>query len=351
MAFLDEAIRDEEFFFKLFIYGPSQSRKTLWAAKAAEAGYNVTIFDGDGNSAILRNIKPEYRRNIVLVNAIDELSRPVFWPFLVRVFKGSKFAWDVRSKDFRASPQACNPEHAHVVIDPSKVTKNDVWIIDSYTAAANSVRWNNAILHQIDLANVEKLDWDIYGPDSVSLNWFLPLIKALKCHVICIGHVNDYEKKDDKGKTILRRKLPISSSVAHGMNIAKYFTDMYRFYLTGGYTRIDTKADEFSEGGSRFIPPSIYAFEDGPIRLQFADMLRLGGITAPGLNGWASEAVKIFPPGVTPDIPGQPTLGTKIDVTKSFSINTGTQKPPAPSSLGGLAGVLAKKAAEGSTPK
>jgi len=344
---LDKALEDEEFTFKLLIYGPSQSRKTLWAGKAAEAGFNVLYLDGDGNGTILRNIAPEFQKNILYVNALDKIDNPVYWPFITRIFKSGKFAWDEQEKTYRASPQACNPEHSHIVFDIKKLDKNVVLIVDSYTAMANSVRWNNAILHGIDLANVEKLDWDIYGPDGVSLNWWLPIVKTLPCHVIVIGHVVNAEKRSADGKTIISsRKQPISSSNAHSLVLSKYFTDVYDFSLAGSFTRIDTKASEVKEGGSRFIPPDIYTFENGPKRLLFCDLIDKAKITSPGLKEWQSPAAIYYPAGVTPIIPGQNQAAPKPSVITTNSatpekveLNTGL-KPS-----GGLKSILSKKAA------
>lgn len=351
MPIASTKVETGDFLFRVLAFGPPKARKTWWAARAAECGFNVIILDGDDGSHIVNpgTISADALKRIGIVQCADVGSKPVFWPVINRFFKRERFALDEVSRDIRLSPQGCNLDHSHVVFDASKLTKNDVLVIDSWTALSASVRLTNAIQMRIELDDGEKVERELYGTDFNVLNWVLQQFKGLSCHLIIIGHEVNWEKRTPDGKTILeQRKQLISSSGNQAKRIPAYMSDVLYFQIVGSDTRILTSADKEREGGCRIIPPGTYFFDNPDVnkRLTFEDMCRRCNVPHPENEIYSSEAIRFFAQNEVVEIPGQVV---RTGNTALPSNANGAAKPIAPAlptttKPTGLSGLLGKSA-------
>ena len=63
MGALDDTLNNDNLA-RLLIYGPAKTRKTWFATKAAELGFNVILIDTDYGFHVTQNLTPEARRRI-----------------------------------------------------------------------------------------------------------------------------------------------------------------------------------------------------------------------------------------------------------------------------------------------
>lgn len=265
MSFYANEIEQHGRFARIFAYGQEKSKKTWWACKAAEAGFNVTLLDGDAGALITRNLSAKARERIGIINLVQERTRTVFPEFIAQFLRPeNKFVWDLEAKKTNIGLK--DPEHSHIIVDASKLTGNDVVIIDSWSALAVDVRQKYANEHNIDLSDAERTDWDGYGFEGNFLTWTVTRLKALNCHVIVIGHETVYEKRDKDGKKILSQTTqPISSSGPHAKTLGKNFDDILYFQRASDTAFfIHTGGEKDRVGGGRLMAPANYKWEDLP---------------------------------------------------------------------------------------
>lgn len=291
---------------RTLIYGPAKSKKTWWAARAAEAGFNVFLINGEtGGEKIIKNIAPEIRKHIQVLNVVNMPNRAVMPEFMASFLRQNKFAWDEQLNQPRTSAGQIDATHSHYLINGKLLTADDVLIIDSYTQLAIGTSLKGAIDGQIDLSDPNSIDDDkrgFYGYSNSFLNWVLNNLNALPCHLIVIGHQNQYEKRGkvgDKEVILWSRMQLMSSSGPHAMQIAKYFSDVLYFYMVGDIYRISTKAEADRDGGSRNIKPGVFKWDE----LQFVDLCKAADVRLP-INHNAtkhappSAGIKWYPAGV-----------------------------------------------------
>jgi len=283
MPTFDEMAAEEGLLARTLAFGPSKSRKTWWAATAAEAGFNVLLLNGDDGVHIIKQVSKEARSRIQVVNARDKFGFPYFCPLIGTLLKGESVIWDDTQDKIVHSKRSMAPGNRHYILDVKKLTANDVLVLDSWTALKTSVELQFAKENKLDLSDASKLEWDGYGYASRFLDWVLNQLKGLPCHVVVIGHSELHEKKKSveiNGKvqqiTEWTRMQPISSSRAHANHLAKHFSDVLFFTIYGdGAFYIDTRASGDRDGGSRVIAPKKYKWED----LSFGKYINLMGVT------------------------------------------------------------------------
>ena len=274
------------------VFGPPKAKKTWWAAKAAEAGFNVVLVDGDDGTHILNQISDEAKSRIQIVDAVDKLNKSIMAVFMVNLLKGKPFVWDEQVKSMIVGNK--NDEHSHYTFDVSKFTMNDVLIIDSWTALSWSVAFRYCIENAIDLSNATKTEWDGYGWSGRMLNWILNQLSALPCHVIVIGHQDEYSKRKSDGKTVEFTRTQVKSvSGPHSMQIAKHFSDVLFFKIVGSAFKIDASANKDRDGGSRNIEPKTFDWNE----LQFGDIYKASGFPDNTVTPQPCKAVVYYKPG------------------------------------------------------
>lgn len=274
------------------IYGPPKTKKTWWAARAAEAGYNVILIDGDDGTHIIKNVDAKAQERIFLVDAVDKLNASVMALFMVNLLKGNPFVWDETRKERILSVTNAKVESSHISIDVSKLTMNDVLVLDSWSALVWSAAFRYSKENSIDLSDAGKTEWEGYRWCGSLLNWMLAQMAALPCHVIVIGHADVWEKKKKDGKTTeFQRTQPKSISGPHGMQLAKHFSDVLFFKIVGSSYKIDATATSDRDGGSRNLAPKSYNWDE----LSFADLIKASGL--PTITPAPLTAVKYYAPG------------------------------------------------------
>ena len=279
MAALDQKLESQDMLLRVLAYGNAKTKKTWWAGKAAEAGYNVLLIDGDDGWHILKQIKPEAQKRIQVVNMTDELKRPVFAQSLARLLKDSKLIWDEEKK----RSQKLSPNENCIQIDLAQMDANCVFVMDSWTAFARSLLLQYAQENLIDLSIAEEGDdkWGYYRWAGALATWALTQITALQCHVICIAHTDVYEKRSKDGKKVEWAKRQVkSTSGPHAMQLPSQFSDILYFYQHKSATKISTEGAEDADGGSRLIAPGVFNWDD----LQFIDLVKAAGLSLPSVN-------------------------------------------------------------------
>lgn len=240
------------------LYGRTQTKKTWWVGKAAEAGYNVLLLEGDGNPQVLSNIAPEARHRVHVLNMGDKLGKFDFIKNVTWFFRGQDMLWD--DTNHQVSLTGMKPGNDYYKLNANKLNTNWVVGLDSYTALVQSAVMKYAEENGIDLSEAEK------GEDGRAmflwlgnyLNWMLSQAKALPCHFVMVCHEDVWEKR--KKDPVNSRKEIVeftrtqikSSSGPHAMQVPKHFTDVLRFTLDGTKNiEIDGQPDKDRDGGSR----------------------------------------------------------------------------------------------------
>lgn len=359
---------------RVLCYGKEKTRKTWWAIKAAEAGFNVHLLDADDGAGINETWKTldkpsiEAVRRLNIIRVVDKLDVAQTAIFFTSLFANKYIVWDEDDRSIRTVPESIIDTHAHYTIDPRKFNFRDIIIADSWTSLAQSVDEKFAKELGVDITSAEKSGEELYGKDYKFLNWMLNQFNALPCHLIVIGHEQNWQQVKAKtvGGKVVRENVgnpkiqPISSSGRHSGMIGKHFSDILYFSLTPtGHTRINTKNDPDRTGGSRHVPPGEYSwFNDGkdkqiPDQLQFRDLLRYAGIE-PIVSPEPSEAVHWCAPGVAPEFATSPgksgnklvlgSSGSSIQISATASVGIPTIKPAtAPAGSGNtLSGLFGK---------
>ena len=312
------------------IYGPAKTRKTWWALKAAELGFNTFLFDCDDGAHIGVQLPEAARKKVHVLNAIDELARPIAASFIIQILKGNEFLWDEDDKKQILYENQFNPEHGHYKIDAKKLTGNDIFILDSWTSLCYSIAWRYSVDNSIDLTDFDKPDWDGYAFCGRLANWILTQLKALPCHVIMIGHSTVYEKysgSKQNRRLEWQRTQPMSVSGPHAMQIAKNFSDVIRVEMRGAMPAYSVQPMHDADGGSRFIEPGSYSWEE----LQIANIMQMARIPMP--EDKLSEGFIYYPPGEEIDL-----AFLKAGGISGLIAQPATQQPTATNKLQSLLG-------------
>lgn len=253
---------------RVLCYGRDKTKKTWWCAKAAEAGFNVILLDGDDRSSIIKQIPIAARKKILIVNAVNTRTRAVFSLFMASFMRpGNTFYWDEERKVSLPDTVKRIPEKSYIYFDTNKLTANDVLIIDSWTALAASTLLQYASEQEIDLMALEKEgdQFALLNFQSRFLDYCLNQIHTMPCHVFVIGHETIYEKWEGKGKDrkmISSEIVPISSTGPHAKKLSKHFEVLHFSKISSDAFRIDAGGDKDKPGGSSFLAPKKYNWDD-----------------------------------------------------------------------------------------
>lgn len=257
---------------RILAFGEPKSQKTWWALKAAEAGFNVLLIDGDAGASIARNITPDGLGRTTIVDAVDVAERPVFKIFMDLWSRDKHgFLWDCTAK---APALRSTPEHDFLLFDFSKLNGNDVVIIDSLKMLAWSMRYAYAIQHKIDLADAERTTWDGYGFEGNLMNFVLASMSKMSCHFIVITHSQEYDKRevpkkgaprDQQGQVLWSKTIPVSTSANNSFGCLSYWSDILFFKrYSEALVMIDTGGSNDRPGGCRSLAPKAYRWNELP---------------------------------------------------------------------------------------
>lgn len=276
-----DTVLEESLKARILAYGAPKTKKTWWALRAAEAGFNVLLLDSDDGYHIVNQIPKEARRRIYVVDATDTTTQSIASIFMTLFCKQKPLYW--LEKEKRVALTSGDKARA-MFIDFSKFDRNTVVIVDSWSAIVNSLALQFAKENGIDLADASKTEWDGYRWMGQLGNWMMQQLKTFPCHVIVIAHASVYEKKKMEGKqqtTEWTRIQVKSTSGANAMGIPQHFSDIFYFTsLNDKNFRISTSIDKDRDGGSRLIPPGQYDWD----KFSFLDYCKLAGIPLPSTD-------------------------------------------------------------------
>lgn len=272
---------------RLLCYGEEKTKKTWWACKAAEAGFNVLLIDADDGYHIIKQISPAARKRIHILRVADTLTSSSAATFLTLFLKGNQFDWDEGNNCLvNPMPGQIKPD-VITRVNPRNVDKGWVIVIDSWTALSTSLikAWYYENDEAIDKA--DRHDRPCYGYASSLATYWNSQIKALSknTNVVVIGHKTVYEKYKTVSKPNGKKEqVPMwskdivkSTSGPHGMTVGADYSDILYFELRGTNFFIDTAKKTDRPGGCRMIPPDNYPWD----KLDFATFCRTAGVELP----------------------------------------------------------------------
>lgn len=275
---------------KILIYGDIKTKKTWWALRAAEAGFNVTLLDGDNGHHIIAKQSEKAKNKIAYIPLVDTPDEAYFHNFVGRMYKAK--GWGINEEN-RASISALSEKqwlkgtddgNAHsVYVDPTKFTSNDVLIFDSWSAFCRSMARHFAIQNDKNViptgnasyekgnVDIGRQSWEDYGWGKDVTQKVLAMLQSLPCHVVVVAHSVEhvvYENTTNAaGKKVQEIKSqtvqPLGYSGAQGRILGQFFSDILYTYIdkVGSY-RISTKPEFDAVGGSRILDPKTYSWKE-----------------------------------------------------------------------------------------
>ena len=269
MAALDDALENDDLV-RMFLYGSPGTRKTWWAGRAAEAGFNVILADIDHGHKILKQLSPEARKRIFHIDmrAPDDGYGNSGSAALAYAMNGTVTFFDEETRKFVGRTKL-DPARKYVQLDFSRLTNRDILIVDSWTAKVQQLGLLNQVI--VDPTKLSKFEWDDYAKMRLVLDHFLSGVKKCNGHVIVIGHTDTYakRKKDASEKAKPEdaieqiRTQPYSVTRAHAETMAANFSDVLHFEINSSMvgTMITTKGDADFDAKSRSMAPITASFE------------------------------------------------------------------------------------------
>jgi GTPase SAR1 family protein len=209
---------------KLLVYGPPKSGKTALVGKLAEH-YKLHWIDLENGIKTLLNpamLKPEFRKNVNVINVPDTRFLPTGITTVLDIFRGGakRICYDHGKNNCPLC--AKRPEARWSEIDLSKFGDEDILVIDSLSQLSSSA------LNKVTLAAITKpggeeykASWDDYSAQGALINQLLSIIQALDIHVAVISHEVDVEKDEKKEKL-----APVSGTRNASKLSAKYFDEV-----------------------------------------------------------------------------------------------------------------------------
>lgn len=254
----------------LLLIGDSKAGKSTYATEAAVDGFEVVYIDADnGRSAMdarIRQLDPKEQEK---VRQRINYFRPRFpLSFVRNVLKGTNkkpLLWlPNHDKVFKATDSEFEAGEPLWVFNMEQISHNAVLVIDSWTALAAD---------GLEIARPDQMsslldgsaDQSLYGEARIQLVYISNMLQGLPCHVIVQAHSTRYEiyeKPKGSSGVVKQRELtlvetievPISSSRAHGLEMASRFNHIGRLEITPtGMVEIDFTRQRGRVGGG---PPN-----------------------------------------------------------------------------------------------
>ena len=345
------------------ILSEEKAGKTSWLLAAAESGFNVLLLDGDVGKQRINDLSPAAKQRVYYMDVSDNLVGEVDPRMIQTVsdfFVATKFLWNDRTqREYSRTHDPHDPETGACLDDiweirPARLDHTWVLGVDSWTTLAYSAMIAKALAEGVDIADVEKIERNIYqGVGNRLTNIAHTQMKA-PCHTIFCGHPSQYEKrKSQDGKTVREatkendqivewtKMIPKSSSNAHGFSIGSKFSDIGWIDVgIAGKRVIDfTKTSARTSGGnlnSKGDPRGDHRFEDL--------VRKIGGTVPDGTQGTGPGFI-IHEAGTYIPVTAAAKKSQLGKSTPSDSLSpTGTAaKPTQVKGVGGLGGLLTKR--------
>ena len=264
---------------KLLLMGDGKIGKTAYAALAAAAGFDVLYLDGDVGAQTIRSMSTPWKGKDKPALTPEQMARIYLLPVADTILGGSrdckflevmqefttniKFRWnDTQNRIARIADKT---DELWEII-PGKMNHNCVLVIDSWTGLTESMMLKCAGVNGIDLTQASMSEMrPVYQSAGLIGTSMLQVVRAMPCHVIVIGHPDEYQHKvAPEGKKVKEvkegdmvidwtRMVPKSTSRPHGLQMAKYFTDIAWMEVSPtGTRRLDFRVRATHLSGGHF---------------------------------------------------------------------------------------------------
>lgn len=335
------------------ILGDEKVGKTSWLLAAAESGFNVLLLDGDVAQQRINELTPAAKQRVFYMDVSDDLVGEVDPRMIHTVgdfFTTAKFLWnDTRQKVYGRS-DSHDPETGACLdevweIRPALLDHTWVLGIDSWTTLSYSAMLDKAESEGVSLADIEKIERNIYSGVANRLTNIAITQQKTNCHTVTVGHPTQYEKrKSQDGKTVKdamkendqvvewTKMIIKSSSNPHGYTLGKFFSDI-------GWIDVDKwgkRVINFLKTSERTSGGNLNSKGDPRVDHRFEDIVRAIGGTVPDGSQGMGPGFIIHPAGTfIPVVPKVASLGKK----PASSPESAPTQVTAVKGLGGLAGL------------
>jgi hypothetical protein len=304
MPRMDEA-RPESKLIKMLLIGDGKAGKSRLAGEAAAAGFKLLYLDGDVATPTLSMLPDAAKKNIYLLPAHDSISggaRDTRFASLIQEFTTViKFKWnDTQCRLAKVS------DKGDVIweITPSLMDESCIFVLDSWTALVESIMLKAAIANSVNLADATMNEMrPVYQASANIATSLLQVIRSMPCHVIVIGHPDEYQHKvapegkrvgEAKEKDMLvdwTKMICKSTSRPHSLLMAKYFTDVAWLEVSPTGTRkLDFRVKPTRIGGGHFD-----GFED-TTQYSIPNLIKAIGGSVPGPDTSTDRWLRILTP-------------------------------------------------------
>lgn len=295
---------------KLLLLGGGKLGKTFYAALCAKAGFNVLYLDGDVGAATIASmvadgtLTREEAGRIYLLDVRDTILSGMRDSKFVEVMNEftstSIFRWN---DDDQKLATRRDTDKTIWEIRPGMMDANTVMVLDSWTAYCESVMLWVGRANGVNVADASTAEMrPVYQGGGLKSSEMLQFIRSMPCHVIAIGHPDEYQhtrlkegvvkgKATEKDQIVVGTTgIPKGTSKPQGLQMAKYFSDVAWMELSpsGRERRLSFVQSNDRIGGGHF-------FESKDVdEYSFINLCKkIGAATPiPGEPAW----LKIIPP-------------------------------------------------------
>lgn len=291
---------------KLLLIGDGKIGKTHFAGMAAASGFNVLYIDGDVAGPTIARLPDAAKRGIYMLSAHDTIMGGMrdhrFIDLMSEFTSNIKFKWNDSQQ--RLAKVADKTDEIWEII-PGQMDESCVLVIDSWTGLTESMALRAAQKNSVDLADATTNEMrPVYQSSGLNATSMLQVIRSMPCHVIVLGHPDEYQHKTaPEGRSVRDIKendmivdwtkfIAKSTSRPHGLQMPKYFTDVAWMEVSPTGTRkLDFRVKSSRVSGGHFD-----GFEDTD-KYSFANLVKQIGGTIPAANTPVDRWLKIIPPG------------------------------------------------------
>lgn len=217
----------------LLLLGETKMGKSTYVGQMIEDGYFVVYVDADnGISAVrhhLRN-KPHLLANVLYYRTENP------YKFVDGFLSDGIFRWNL-TQDAKFASTLASPSDELVEVIPSKIPRQVVFVIDSWSSMAMDAMELGADKRKVSLADMGNDSESIYGDAGIKLRVICAVMQHIKFHIVVLGHYTYYERFErppglageiKRKHMILKEtiKIPLSSSRPNGLEMGKYFNQI-----------------------------------------------------------------------------------------------------------------------------
>lgn len=258
----------------LLLIGDSKAGKSTYAAEAVIDGFNLIYIDIDNGLVALRDrFKSEPNANELLsrVNYFNPRTPIYFLTTLLRSTAAKPMLWmPNRNVVYKPNSKLAEvPDNEPLwVIMSDMIPPDYILCVDSWTSlASDGLQILRPDQNSRLIENEGQADQSLYGEARIELVYITNMLQRIHCHVIVQAHSTRYEiwekpKGAGGGQQIKQKDMtlvetidvPVSSSRAHGLEMASRFNHIGRLEVGGlGVTEIDFTRHRNKVGGG---PPN-----------------------------------------------------------------------------------------------